>query len=144
MDAVEFGVPEAAPDAATEDVPGATRVRYGLLQRTVLEALRDRGTISRREVFDEIAGRIELNEAETVRTSSGRSRYETAIVWGSVDMIAAEWIEKTREGWTLTERGKAFLEETPESVDISVESRTAYQAALAAKRTASVTRLVTE
>lgn len=133
-DAVEFGVPDVVPDALDEGDPGTDRVRHGLLQRTVLEVLRDLGTTPRREVLEEVAERIDLNEAELKRAGSGRRRYETAIVWGSVDMIAAGWMEKTPAGWSLTDQGRNALEETSRTADLSVLSRTAYQQVRDAKR----------
>lgn len=134
QDAVEFGVPDAAPDASAKALSGTELVRYGLLQRTVLEVLRDRGVTRRREVLEEVPKRIQFTGAELKTTGNGRSRYENAIVWGSVDMVAAEWLEKLPDGWSLTDTGRQVLEETPSTVDLSERSRAAYQQARAAKR----------
>lgn len=126
--AVEEGVPEVEG--------GSDRVRYGLLQRTVLEILRDRGRRTRREVVDEVAHRIDLNEAELQQTKNGLPRYEPATAFGSTDMRAAGWLDKTAEGWVITDAGRQILETTPPTTDLSKISAAAYREVQAAKRAA--------
>ncbi|WP_416954970.1 AAA family ATPase [Nocardioides sp. T5] len=128
VQAVEKGVPSIESDN------GAGQVRYGLLQRTALEVLRDHDPRRRREVIDEIAARLELNEAELQRTKGGQPRYEPAITFGSTDMRAAGWIDKTEDGWTITDAGRRVLDTTPATTDLSRISSAAYREMQAAKR----------
>lgn len=136
-DEFESAVQDGIPEGATVAPAGEHQVRYGLLQRAILEALRDRGVIPRREVIEEVTRRVELSGFELEPTGSGTPRFEAAISWGSVDMNAAGWLEKTRNGWRLTAAGRRALEETPETDDISKISNSAYREVRAAKRAGS-------
>ncbi|ACU84411.1 GTPase subunit of restriction endonuclease [Brachybacterium faecium DSM 4810] len=135
---VENGVPAVA--AAPER---RTRVRHGLLQRTVLEVLRDRGSTPRHEIIKDVATRIELTGYETSRTAKGIPRFEVSITWGSVDMVAAGWILKTKRGWILTREGRDVLSKSTEADDLSKISGAAYKELRAAKR-AQVGRFKTD
>lgn len=126
---IENGVPDVA--AAPES---RIRVRQGLIQRTVLEVLRDRGSTPRREVVKDVAARIELTDYEMTKTAKGIPRFEVSITWGSVDMSAAGWIMKTKYGWILTSAGRDVLETSSEDDDLAKISSAAYKEARAAKR----------
>lgn len=126
---VESGVPTAV---ATPE--GRSKVRQGLIQRTILEVLRDRGSLPRHEVVKEVAARIDFTEYETTKTAKGIPRYEVSLAWGSVDMVAAGWIRKADHGWTLTGDGQDVLARTPASEDLSRISSAAYKEARAARR----------
>lgn len=126
---MENGVP------ATATIPdGRTRVRQGLLQRTVLEVLRDRGTTPRHEVMKDVAARIELTDYEMATTAKGLPRFEISIAWGSVDMVAAGWIAKIKGGWSLTREGREILESSSDADDLARISSAAYKEARASKR----------
>ncbi|KRC53369.1 MULTISPECIES: AAA family ATPase [unclassified Nocardioides] len=127
--AVVDGVPHVSEAAS-----GNEQVRYALLQRTILEILRDRGLSARRVVVDELAERIDFTEFELVKTGSGIPRYEAAVNWGSVDMRAAGWIDKTNSGWVLTAAGQKVLDEADPESDLAKISSAAYRDAQAAKR----------
>lgn len=114
---VEGGVPEAQVAASEPD-----RVRQGLLQRAVLEILSESAPIPRRDVIKEVARRVDLTDYELEKTAKGISRYEVAVSWGSVDMVAAGWIQKTSRGWLLTNRGRRTLAD-PRGRRISPRSR---------------------
>lgn len=126
---IENGVP------ATAVVPdGRSRVRQGLLQRTALEVLRDRGTTPRNEVVKDVAARIELTDYELTKTAKGLPRFEVSIAWGSVDMVAAGWIAKIKRGWTLTRDGREVLEHSSDTDDLAKISNAAYKESRAAQR----------
>lgn len=129
---VESGVPELAAAPAAPK-----RMRYGLIERTILEILRDRGVLPRREVVEEVTRRLELTDFELEKTKNGRHRYQAAISWGSADMAAAQWIEKTPDGWALTDEGRRVLAETADDVDLSSVSNAIYRQVQAAKREGS-------
>lgn len=126
---IESGVPESAPAPAAPK-----RMRYGLIERTILEILRDRDVLPRREVVEEVTRRLDLTDFELEKTKNGRPRFQTAISWGSVDMTAAQWIDKTPAGWRLTDEGRRILAETPDDVDLSSISSAIYHQVQAAKR----------
>ncbi|MGP9538081.1 AAA family ATPase [Brachybacterium sp. AOP43-C2-M15] len=127
--AVAEGMPALPPASAAQ-----TRMRYGLIARTILEILRDHEVVPRREVLEEVPRRVELTGFELEKTKNGRPRYQTAIGWESVNLVAAQWIEKTSEGWRLTEEGRRVLEKTPENVDLSRTSSAIYQQVQEARR----------
>lgn len=126
--AVTDGVPVV--EAAESD----DQVRYGLLQRTILEVLRDHGQMQRRDVVDQLPERIDFTKFELVQTGSGIPRWEAAVNWGSVDMRAAGWIDKDSAGWRLLPAGSEVLEETGSETDLSKLSASAYREAQAARR----------
>lgn len=126
---VDNGVPVGA---ATPD--GRSKVRQGLIQRTILEVLRDRGSLPRHEIVKEVAARVDFTDYETTRTAKGIPRFEVSLAWGSVDMVAAGWIRKTDHGWTLTREGGEVLAQTPASEDLSKISSAAYKEVRAARR----------
>lgn len=129
----ERAVVEGVPQVLGDQASGA-QVRYHLLQRTVLEVLRDRGALPRKDVIAELAQRIEFTDFELVQTGSGIPRYEAAVNWGSVDMRAADWIDKTPDGWHLTPAGRQILDEMGPDTDLAKLSSAAYQKAQDAKR----------
>lgn len=128
----ERAVTDGLPTMSSTEV--GDQVRYGLLQRTILEVLRDEGQLQRREVVEHLAERIDFTEFELVQTGSGTPRWEAAVNWGSVDMRAADWIDKTAAGWLLLPGGRDVLEQAGPEVDLSKQSAAAYREAQAAKR----------
>jgi len=127
--------------AVTDGVPAVTgttesveQVRYGLLQRTTLEVLRDLGQLQRREVAEHLADRMDFTDFELVQTASGIPRWEAALNWGSVDMRAAGWIDKPVDGWVLLPAGLQVLEQTGPDTDLAKLSSAAYREAQVAKR----------
>lgn len=130
-DEFERVVVEGVPEVPSDSNEG---VRYGLLQRTVLEILRDGAPRPRGEVVGEVASRIELNEVELQTTKNGLPRYEPALNFGSVDMRAAGWIDKTSAGWLITDAGRQILETTPVTTDLAKMSSAIYREVQAAKR----------
>jgi len=131
----ERAVTEGVPQVVSSQGAGE-QVRYHLLQRTILEVLRDRGLLPRRDVIEELAERIEFTDFELVPTGSGVPRYEAAVNWGSVDMRAAGWIDKTNDGWLLTPAGQQILEEIGPDTDLAKLSSAAYRESQDAKRAA--------
>src|SRR5699024_6245693 len=91
----------------------------------------------------DVATRIELTGYETSRTAKGIPRFEVSITWGSVDMVAAGWILKTKRGWILTREGRDVLSKSTEADDLSKISGAAYKELRAAKR-AQVGRFKTD
>lgn len=127
--AIQNGIPN--PSSSPEE---RRRVRHGLFQRTALEVLRDRGPLQRGEVVREVLQRVDLTDHELSRTAKGVPRYEVSIGWGSVDMVAAGWIEKTPQGWMLLSRGRQILDSSTAADDLSKISNAAYKEVQEAKR----------
>lgn len=126
---IENGIP--TDSVSSESRP---RVRHGLIQRTILEVLRDRGSVPRREVIQEVAARITPTDHEMTTTAKGIPRFEVGITWGSVDMVAAGWISKASRGWTLTRKGRDVLSQSSETDDLSKVSNAAYKDARSVRR----------
>lgn len=88
--------------------------------------------------------RIELTPYEKAETSSGNPRYVSFIRWRSVAAKYAEWIDKTKAGWQLTEKGRQAWSGRP-VIGIDQQLTTAaepgwrqLQAEKAAKKVAAV------
>lgn len=128
----ESAVTDGVPVIESAEI--GDQVRYGLLQRTILEVLRDHGQIPRRDVVDQLAERIDFTDFELVQTGSGIPRWEAALNWGSVDMRAAGWIDKATDGWLLLPAGLDVLDQTGPETDLSKQSALAYREAQVAKR----------
>ena len=85
----------------------------GALRHTVRNSLAS-------EVFDLVPA--EGVEAET--KSDGKSRGETELMWSSVDLVKAGWIEKDGTGlWSITDSGRCALEEHESATELVAEAR---------------------
>jgi 5-methylcytosine-specific restriction protein B len=123
------------PPAVEDDQGNSDETRYGLLQRTVLEILTDKSPQPRRKVLAAIPERIELTPHELEVTGKAkRPRYRAAITWGSVDMVAAGWLERTSGGWAITDEGRSVLETMDPGEDLAKLSSKAYRAERAKER----------
>lgn len=85
-------------------------VRRGLLIRTVLEILRDRGAkIPQAEVYEELRRRVQLTPYELSMDNSGLPRYDRAVGFHSGDAATIGWMSKIG-GWSITEAGSEALD----------------------------------
>lgn len=125
---------EGDVEPGSEATSATEQVRYGLLQRTTLEILRDESPQPRRDVVIGLESRINLSDHElSVHQATGNRRFESAITWGSVDMAAAGWITKSSAGWAITDAGRNVLAERPND-DLAKLSGKAYREAQQRKR----------
>jgi 5-methylcytosine-specific restriction protein B len=89
----------------------AESVRYGLLVRTCLKVLRDSGQrMHGKAVLDEVAIRIELNEAELRPNNSGVPAWVVAARFHTGDAATAGWMVKRESLWWITDEGRAALD----------------------------------
>ncbi|MBV1777598.1 AAA family ATPase [Paeniglutamicibacter sp. ABSL32-1] len=77
------------------------------------------------EVFD----RIPAYGAEAEKKSDGKTRAEIDLMWSSVDLVKAGWLEKDGTGmWSITDSGRQALEEHESAMDLVAEARHRYKA----------------
>ncbi|GAA3301938.1 AAA family ATPase [Glutamicibacter nicotianae] len=76
-------------------------------------------------VFD----RIPAQGAEAEQKPDGQTRAETDLMWTSVDLVKAGWIEKDGTGlWSITDSGRQALEEFDNPTELVAEAHHLYQA----------------
>ncbi|MEE9964534.1 MAG: AAA family ATPase [Propionicimonas sp.] len=106
-------------------------VRRGLLIRTALKVLADAGVpLKRAEVMRRVSESLEFTSYELAayRDGSDEPRWENHLAWGSTDMRAAGWIEKTPAGWAITDAGRTALSTHPEDgTGLETEASQAYR-----------------
>ena len=104
----------------------AEGVRYGLLLRTCMEVLRDAGRpVPGRDVLEEVARRIDLNDEERQVHKTGGAKWVVALGFHSGDATTAGWLVKQEDKWWITEAGVAALDtyQTPEDLIGEVHRR---------------------
>ncbi|MFV2083939.1 AAA family ATPase [Micromonospora sp. LOL_021] len=93
----------------------ADGVRYGLLVRTCLEVLRDSGQrLHGRDVLDQVAERIDLNEAEMRPHRNGSPAWAVAARFYAGDAATIGWLIKRDALWWITDDGLAALDMFPD------------------------------
>lgn len=93
----------------------AEGVRYGLMVRTCVEVLRDSGEpMSGREVLDEVAKRVDLNEAELKPHKNGAPAWAVAVGFHTGDAATVGWMVKRDGRWWIAEAGRAALDTYPD------------------------------
>ncbi|TBT95917.1 AAA family ATPase [Propioniciclava tarda] len=106
-------------------------VRRGLLIRAALQVLAEAGgPVPRADVIRLVEQRVQLTPYERApfRTNDSLRRWENHLTWASTDMKAAGWIEKTPQGWLITDAGREALATHPEDgAGLDVESGQAYR-----------------
>lgn len=82
-------------------------VRRDVILGAMLDVLRESSEpLGPSEVIPRVADMIDLTAYELERNASGNRRFEAFIHWYSVDAKQAGWIEKTKSGWILTDKGR--------------------------------------
>lgn len=89
------------------------KIRSGLLLRTCLEVLRDRGRLPGRDVVAEIARRVDLTPYERELNRSGVPRWETDVRFHSGNAASVGWLVKQDNLWQITDAGLAALGRNP-------------------------------
>nr|NLI49276.1 AAA domain-containing protein [Propionibacterium sp.] len=114
-------------------------MRRGLLYRTLLEVLAEHGRPLRRlEAYARVAERLGDQftdyERATFRDADDTPRWRHVLGWGTTDMVAAGWMDKTREGWVITEAGREALASHPDGAGLDSDSARAYRERLKARK----------
>ena len=101
----------AARKVSAGGVVGDT-VREGLIQRTVLDVLRDAGRPLRgSDVLDAVAERHQFTEYELAALdSNGSPRWRTHTLFGTANMVVAGWLTKNSGEWAITAAGVEALD----------------------------------
>lgn len=119
-------------------------VRRWLLDRAALEVLAEESPLRRSEVMSRVGMRLasELTEYEKAefRPGDGTARWATNLAWGSSEMVAANWMTKTREGWAITDAGREALASHPDGKGLDADAGRAYRDKLRAARPETSTR----
>ncbi|GAA3326243.1 AAA family ATPase [Paeniglutamicibacter sulfureus] len=77
------------------------------------------------EVFD----RIPAEGTEVEKKSDGKTRAEIDLMWSSVDLVKAGWLEKDGTGlWSITDSGRQALNDHENAIDLVAEARHRYKA----------------
>ena len=102
-------------------------VRWALLFKTAMEAMRDAGTkVTRTQVLEEIRQRISLTAQEVSVDNSGLPRYERAVGFEVGDAATIGWASKIG-GWSITDAGIAALETYPTADELFTELGRGYR-----------------
>jgi 5-methylcytosine-specific restriction enzyme B len=107
---------------------GEQKVRAGLLYRNVLEILDEYGTTPRSDALALLAERVALTPYE-LEPAGQKSipRYQPSVSWGSAEMSAAGWLEKSNDGWRITDAGRQALATITDDDEISRKARQAWK-----------------
>ena len=115
----------------SEPLTSPEPVRRALLIRAALQVLSETGApIQRSDVLHAVGQRLEFTPYELApyRDGSSQTRWENHLTWASTDMRAAGWIDKTAQGWVITDRGREALATHPEDGSgLDAESSQAYR-----------------
>ena len=115
----------------SENLTSPEPVRRALLIRAALQVLSETGApIQRSDVLHAVGQRLEFRPYELApyRDGSSQTRWENHLTWASTDMRAAGWIDKTAQGWVITDRGREALAIHPEDGSgLDAESSQAYR-----------------
>lgn len=106
-----------------------TRRRTGEFLREAVKLLWDKPEgLPAKEVLDHIAATIKLTDYEKGTYSSGPNdlRYEKIIRFGTVDLVKAGWLIKTKGRWLVTELGKDAYKKYPDPEDFYKEACRLY------------------
>lgn len=76
----------------------------------------------------EVFNRIPAEGTEAEKKSDGQSRAETDLMWTSVDLVKAGWLEKNGTGlWSITDSGRQALKEHESATELVAEAHHLYQ-----------------
>ncbi|MEH0937360.1 McrB family protein [Micromonospora psammae] len=124
------------PTEETVD-PAGGGVRYGLLVRTCLEVLRDRGDrIPGREVMAEVSRRVDLTQAERRPQKNGAAAWVVAAHFHTGDAATAGWMVKRNNRWWITTAGREALDTYPDPDDFYAEINRRYREVLRSRKKA--------
>src|SRR5258705_8803695 len=86
-------------------------VRSALLLWTCLEVLRDRGVrVPKREVYADLARRVDLTDAEQAQGRDGVPRWVTYVGYHTSAAASVGFVVKMDAHWSITEAGLSALE----------------------------------
>ncbi len=106
-------------------------VRRAPMIRALLQILAEKGTpVPRSEALDLLEPRVEFSAYELAPRSitSDEPRWRSHISWNSTDLRAVGWIEKTRDGWLITDEGRRALGTYPDDgTGMDIDASRAYR-----------------
>lgn len=103
--------------------------RTGVRLRGVLQYLADHeGTASRQTLIDAVEPLLPANDEELVERSNGTSKWLNDLLFQTTNLVKAGWMTKDGSGtWTITDAGRAALQEFPDSTEFHRESNRRFQ-----------------
>jgi 5-methylcytosine-specific restriction protein B len=112
-------------------------VRRNLLTRTMLDVVgAATGPLPNRRVMQRVREELELNDVELSVNNSGQERFNTFIGFASGWATKIGWIDKHRDGWTLTPLGRTEASSLSDD-DLYRELSKRYRVALQAEKDAA-------
>lgn len=106
-----------------------TRRRTGEFLREVVKLLWDKPEgLSVKEILDHLANTIKLTEYERgyYETDTNNPRYTKIVRFGTLALVKAGWMTKTKGRWTITELGKEAYKRFPDPEDFNKEAGRLY------------------
>lgn len=106
-----------------------TRRRTGEFLREVLKLLLDKPEgLPAKEVLDHLGTTMKLTEYERgyYDTSNNDQRYTRIVRFGTLALVKAGWLTKTKGRWTITELGKEAYKKFPDPDDFNKEAIRLY------------------
>lgn len=109
-------------------------VRRNLLTRTMFDVVGAAdGPLTNRAVMQRVRDTLDLNEVELSLNNSGQERFNTFIGFASGWATKIGWIDKHRDGWTLTATGRLEVDSLSDD-DLYRELNKRYRLALQAEK----------
>ncbi len=117
-------------------------VRPDLAARAALTVLQEHGgPVPRSDVMRRVGERLDgqFTDYESASSSDGKPmpRWQRRLAWTSTAMKGAGWIDKTPEGWLITDDGRAALASHPDGQGLTRAASRAYQDDLYSRRPSS-------
>jgi 5-methylcytosine-specific restriction protein B len=115
-------------DPGPSELEGDSAGRYSEIHQAFLRVLRDSDEPVRIAEISELAQmRLPPNEYESVRSESGRMRYDGIISLESIGPVKANWLLKDKGRWSLTAEGRKAFDDFPNADDLREEGRRLYR-----------------
>jgi len=112
------------------------KMRSGLLLRTCMEILRERGRMTSRAAVDEIGRRVDLTPYELAPVKSGRPRWDVDVRFHSGNAASVGWLVKQDNTWWITDAGAAALDRYPSPDGLISEVTSRYREIYASRKEA--------
>ena len=87
--------------------------------------------MNRSEIFEILRGRLNPTGDALEVLSNGAERWRNLIGWGSTDLKAAGWLNKSGTGvWSITDAGRQALHDHPDPYQLRQVAQRAYSRAV--------------
>lgn len=107
---------------------GITRERTGLILQELLKVLwAFADGLSAEKAVAMVTSRIKLTEHEKGDYPNGERRFDTILLFCTIDAVKAGWMLKNGSVWSITAEGKAALAAFPQPVALSREVSRLYR-----------------